>query len=187
MDIAKMTNMEFVLFCIAGFSTVVLLIQSLLMVVGMDFDADVMDMEGTDFEFEDQSGLRLFTIKGGVSFLSGFGWSGLSALEYGLSEWTTLWVALSGGVLLAFLYALTMMLLGMMHAPNIEDVRDAVGKSGTVYLTIPENGTGKITVQQNGRMSVLDARSKSGQINTGDIVQVVDLRDGVLYVQKVNN
>ena len=61
----------------------------------------------------------------------------------------------------------------------------AVGSKGQVYLTIPENGTGKVTLNINNRLIELDAQAKdSVRIESGVSVHAVDLVGNVVIVKK---
>ena len=53
-------------------------------------------------------------------------------------------------------------------------MENTVRKEGIVYLTIPENGTGQISVVVQGGLRQFDAVSSAGQrIPTGEKIRVV--------------
>jgi membrane-bound ClpP family serine protease len=64
------------------------------------------------------------------------------------------------------------------------NLENAIGKIGTVYLSIPanSNGEGQIQIEVQGRLTTLDAKSVGEEIKTGRKVLVYDVKDGKLLV-----
>jgi membrane-bound ClpP family serine protease len=67
------------------------------------------------------------------------------------------------------------------------DVQNAVGQEGTVYLTIPADGTGKAQVTVQDRLKVYEAVSEYGEeIPSGERIKVVKVVSGnILVVEKM--
>jgi len=58
-------------------------------------------------------------------------------------------------------------------------ISDAIGEEGTVYLTIPAEGIGKIQITISGRLMVMDAVSQNKvEIKTGKRVCVSEITSG---------
>ena len=214
----SLTLLQQIFTCMAVPATLILIIQSILLLFGIgfggsdgdagdissDFDsdidtdismADIGDIDGStqfdvnaasDFnpdtsggDINDTSGLSLFTIRGIVAFFSVGGWTGLV-----LSKYTSSYIAIpiafiAGtaalvGIALLFKYAMRFQDKG-----NI-DIKNAIGKVGSVYLTIPANktGKGKINVMVQERFVELDAVTDNNQpILTGSIIEVTGIID----------
>ncbi len=214
----SLTLLQQIFTCMAVPATLILIIQSILLLFGIgfggsdgdagdissDFDsdidtdismADIGDIDGStqfdvnaasDFDpdtsggdINDTSGLSLFTIRGIVAFFSVGGWTGLV-----LSKYTSSYIAIpiafiagTGalvGIALLFKYAMRFQDKG-----NI-DIKNAIGKVGSVYLTIPANktGKGKINVMVQERFVELDAVTDNNQpILTGSIIEVAGIID----------
>lgn len=190
-----------VFYCIAIPATLVLLIQTVMMLIGMGDDGDVdgigdgdvgdadldVDTDGTDGVFGDGDlddvadvagleGLRIFTVRGIVAFFVVFGWVGIVLLEAGVHLGITIPVAVVCGfammVALAFLFRAVMKL----RSDGNTDNRNAVGTSGKVYLTIPpaRSGAGKVQFVLQGACVERDAvTDEDAPIPTGAEVVII--------------
>jgi hypothetical protein len=59
----------------------------------------------------------------------------------------------------------------------------ALGCTGTVYLTIPEQGTGRVSISFQSRLREFDAVAIDGKkIPTGTAIKVVQVNANVLVV-----
>lgn len=64
---------------------------------------------------------------------------------------------------------------------------DAVGSTGTVYLMIPEKGTGRVSINFRNHLREFDAIENSGSmVPTGTPIRVVQVRANVLVVERIN-
>ncbi|MBQ7377477.1 MAG: hypothetical protein IJW71_04050 [Clostridia bacterium] len=198
-----------VFFCIAVPATLVLLIQTLMLLIGIGDDADglgdsVLDGDAVDIDntadgiFGEDSiseapdasgleGLRIFTVRGIVAFFVVFGWAGLAMQDAGVHLGITLPVAALGGfammVALAFLFRAVMKLRSDGNLDN----RNAVGTSGKVYLTVPpaRSGSGKVQVMLQGALVERDAvTDEETAIPTDAEIVVVGVSGGVDLVVK---
>ena len=155
------------IFALVGIvSTLVLLIQTVMMFVGMDDDADGADDlpedaamdDGIDDGADDLSdlegleGLRVLTVRGIIAFLVVFGWVGVAMDSAGLALWWTLPAATLGGFLMMLVMALLMRSVMKLRSDGSADNRNALGVSGKVYLTIPaaRSGSGKVNLMLQG-------------------------------------
>lgn len=164
-------------------ATIVLIVQTVLMLIGFgDADADMPDDGVPDVDLDDgidldaADSLHIFTIRGIIAFLVTFGWVGLAMDSAGVMLGITLPTAIVCGaammVLLAFLLRAVLKLRG---AGNLDN-RNALGTAGTVYLTVPEKrcGVGKVSVLLQGSLVERDAvTDEEGAIPTGTEIVVV--------------
>ncbi|MGI6201799.1 MAG: hypothetical protein ACOYID_00175 [Eubacteriales bacterium] len=175
-------------------STVVMLIQSVLILFGVgDGDADA---DGVDLDFDDADGgtepgdgFALFTVRGFVAMLCVGGWLGIVLLDAGMSVLEATVLAFAGGIAALFGMAfLVRLLLKLQQTGNLE-LSNAVGKTGTVYLTIPANmsGTGKVHLTVQETYSEFGAMTPDAEeIKTGEAVKVVKVDDsGLLVVKRI--
>ena len=59
------------------------------------------------------------------------------------------------------------------------DINNAIGSEGTVYLTIPADGSGQVQVSYQGKMHIDDAYHEAGtELKTGEKIEVVSVRGG---------
>lgn len=155
-------------------STLVLVIQTVLMLIGIGIenaDADGIELDNmfadhdTDvdgvFDHDtpdgdiDPSGLdslRLFTLRGIIAFLVVFGWVGYVMETANVVLPLTLIVSTVCGFAMMTLLALLIRTIMRLRNDGNIDNRNAVGVSAKVYLTIPakRNGEGKINVMIQG-------------------------------------
>jgi membrane protein implicated in regulation of membrane protease activity len=62
--------------------------------------------------------------------------------------------------------------------------KDAIGSTGTVYMNIPEGGTGRVSINFNNHLREFDATEKNGKsVDTGTAVRVVDVRARILVIE----
>lgn len=151
--------------CIAIPSTILLIIQIILNLlgIGMEGDVDVPDACGDgDIDFDDyvlDDGFRFFTVRGIIAFLAVLGWTGLTMLSYKSSLPLTLAVSVAAGFAAMFLIAFMFRMFMKLQNDGTSDIVNAVGKTGTVYLTVPaeRTGKGKVSVVFQERLTELDA------------------------------
>lgn len=194
-------------------STVILLLQTILLLFGVgnghdadtdgadadvntDFDssADGDVYDGTDGDFvpdhdvpHDQgpaheSGLRILTVRGIVAFLAIGGWTGLAVLDMGggpaLSTVLALVLGVGAMVLVALLLKAS---LRLQQSGNL-DLSNAIGLQGEVYVPIPQDGRGKVTLVLQERYMEMDAVCYDRALKTGEPVQVADVLAGNVLV-----
>ena len=162
-----------VFYCVAIPATLVLLIQTVLMFLGIgedgdadelpdpgmdasaDMDADgdvdgVFDGDGDGDVLAHESGfdgLRVFTLRGIIAFFVVFGWVGVVMDAANLALYITIPVSILCG--LATMVGLAFLIRAVMRLRNDGnlDNRNAIGTSGKVYLAIPPSRTGEGKVQ----------------------------------------
>ena len=183
--------------CVAIPATLILLIQTLLLFLGIGDDADGIDDIPDDVPEADigdgtfgeelpseahdgigLEGLRIFTVRGIVAFFVVFGWVGMVMDGAGISLAITIPVAVACGfaimLALAFIFRAILKLRNDGNADN----RNAIGTSGKVYLTIPpsRSGAGKINIMLQGAYVERDAvTDDEAPIPTGCEVVVIGL------------
>lgn len=187
-----------IFYCIAIPSTLILVIQTVLLFIGIggDADADVdmddisidpdapdtpdgvfgSDSADVDADLEGDVGLRIFTFRGLVAFLVVFGWVGVAMDASKISLFITLPVAFVCGVAMMLSLALIFKAVMGLRSDGNTDNRNAVGTSGKVQLAIPPSrtGEGKVHVMLQGAYVERDAVTDDDTaIPTGAEVVVV--------------
>jgi membrane protein implicated in regulation of membrane protease activity len=183
-------DLVFLLCAVVGF--VVLTIRMVLMVFGFgDHDGDVGHGDvGHDGHIggDADATFNLLSIHGLTAFFLMFGLVGLALHREARTSGAV--AALGGGVagtMMMFVVAyLTSWMLKLQSSGN-EDINNAVGEEGTVYLTIPSDGSGQAQVAIQNRLRVVNAVSRDKQlIPTGERVKVVEVVGGnTLVVEKI--
>ena len=181
----QLTGLElFYLMMITAGGTVFLMRLILMFFVGTDGDPSAADASLAD---SSDAMLRYVSIQSLSSFALVGGLAGFWAERTFHNSMVSVLLALFAGALMVFIMVrITMLLMKLQTKGNLE-ITDAVGKEGTVYLTIPEEGMGQIDFNMQGRKLFRKAASETGQrIATGTKVRIVRVTDdSVLMVEPV--
>lgn len=201
-----------ILYCVSIPSTLILLIQTVLIIMGFGdggpdvnlsdtsgFDlpdcdcgmcdvTDVSDVGGDIANPADIGAMHLFTFQGIVTFLCVFSWA--SILTYMACQLIP--VALIVGFVLGaaamFGVAKIIQLMGRLAQNGNIVARKFLGETGTVYIPIPANakGTGKINIALGERYVEFEAVTEGAEeLTSGEAVRVTDIRsENILVVEK---
>ena len=204
----SLTNLQQIFALLAIPATLILLLQTLMLIFGMghhgdgggdahegDFNVDHHDGDGhaqgghAHQSGHHDSGLRIFTVRAFVAFFTIFGWLGLVLTDGGLHN--------AAAIVISFLAGLAAMVgmayffkfaLSLQSSGNI-DIRNSLGKTATVYMPIPpkRTGKGKVTVVVQGRFTEVDAVTDSeAALKTGlEVVGVSITNQNVLCVTPI--
>ena len=96
-------------------------------------------------------------------------------------------IGLACGLVMMFVVAKLVQVSRKLAENGVLNLRNAIGETATVYLTVPEKdgGSGKITMRLQGRFGEFDAISDSPTpIENGAQVLVIDVRGDELVVEK---
>ncbi len=162
---------EQILYCIAVPASLILIIQTVIMLLGLGNGGegfnpsdtsglDVPDSIDTDAGFDgsadmdtdlsnhdisnpsDIADFRLLSVQSVIAFLTIFGWSGITAISNGMVEWAALLLAAALGFGAMFLVAKIIQWSSRLAQNGTFNVKNLLGESGTVYIPIPEKGKG---------------------------------------------
>jgi len=154
---------------------------------GGDTDVDV-DSASTDGGLTDtDSSFQYLSIQSLSAFFLMFGLVGLALLREGVQEVVALLAAVVSGVFTVWIVSQIFVQMKKLQSDGTLKMENAIGQEGTVYLTIPENGTGQVRVSVQGGLRIFDAVSADRQaIPTGASIRVIRLISGkVLVVEKL--
>lgn len=200
-----------VLYCIAIPATLVLIIQTVLVIMGfgdgaggadfnpsdtsgLDLDAagdvsggELLDADIGDAVSGDFGSLKLFTIQGAVAFLATFAWVSIVGVKADLHEVVALLIGFVCGLIVMYGVAKLLQLSAKLAENGTFRIKSIIGETAQVYLTILPSGEGggKITVSGVSRFTELDAITEGQQeIPSGTRVRIVDVRGDVAVVEK---
>ncbi len=200
----SLSSFSQVLACMAIPATLILLIQTVLMLFGIgsggdaDVDADI-DGEVGDGIFGDElpegdidpsglDGLRVFSVRGIIAFFVVFGWTGISLDSAGAAPVISSLSAVLAGALTMVAIAFVFRAIAKLENSGNIDNRNSIGVSGTVYLKIPakREHRGKINIMIQGTLCERDAvTDEETDLPTGSEVVVVALSgQNTLVVKK---
>lgn len=143
-----------VFYGIALAASVLLVLQLLALLFGLDHDGDFGDHD---------SGLGLLSVRSLTAFFTGFGWGGVVAIKQGFGLGAAIVVALAtGGALMAAVVAMMRGFASLRYSGTL-DYANAIGNVGSVYQAVPGAmaGPGQIEVMVQGRTAFVQAFTRS--------------------------
>jgi hypothetical protein len=159
--------------------SIVFIIQMIMTFVGLGDHGDISTDSDVDADL--QIPFQLFTFRNFVNFFLGFAWTGISFYEVIVNKvWLSLLSVIIGLVLVTIVMAILYALSKATQNGNI-DINNAVGKTATVYFTIPAAGKGMGKIQMSIQQAVreYDAISETdAPIPTGALVRIKSVVDG---------
>lgn len=191
----SLTDLQRIFACIGIPATLVLVVQTVLLLFGIggggdggiDVDGDgIPDTDTPDSVGDD--GLALFSVRGIVAMFCIAGWAGIVFVDLGLGSLEAVLLAVVCGVAALFGMAYLMKaVLKLQSSGNIE-LGSAVGRTGEVYIPIPPKGKGrgKINITVQDRFIEVDAVTASEDtLRTGETVRVVSTdENGLVMVER---
>lgn len=134
-------------------------------------------------------GLKLFTLRGIVAFLAIFGWGSLWLLRMGMHPVFALFLGVAMGVWAMVLVALLLRVALRLQDDGTIQSKNALGLSGTVYLTVPplRRGTGKVHILVQEQLTEFSAVTDDPEgLPTGTEALVVGLsgKDTLVVTRK---
>ena len=162
------------------------LLQTIMTFIGLsgtsaDVDIDADGGDSGDLPFD------LFTLRNLINFLLGFSWTGISLYNKFENKAVLIGIAIAVGITFVGLFFVLIKQILKLSEDNSFKIEETLHKTADVYLTIPENksGKGKIQISVKGSVHELDAMTHQlEKIPSGSVVKVIAVDSGVLIVEK---
>ncbi len=195
---AALTALEKALYIVAIPSTLIFILQAILLLIGIgeggsgiddldfDVDADIPDSLDDGSNPLDFDTFRLFSVQSVTALLCVFGWTAVAMLHHDCSVPVTMLVAIVAGIVMMLLVSWLIYVMKGLAQNGTMELTSALGASGTVYIRIPAKGqgVGKVNVMLQGQLQELDAVTDEEEaIPTNSGVRVVDVRNNLLVVE----
>lgn len=167
-------------------TSLIFLIQTIITFSGLDI-ADGFD---TDFDahVHDGGDFQWFSLRNLINFLLGFSWTGISFYStVGEKPWFLITLSFVVGVLFVLLFFFVIKQVQKLAEDNSFKITNTLDKTAEVYLTIPENktGKGKIMISVNGAFHELEAMTENSRIPSGSAVKVIKIENNILIVETI--
>jgi len=173
-----LSPIEHIFWGVAVIATTLFLIQFVLSLVGLRTDG-ALDMEHDSLENDLalEHEFSLFSIRSILAFFTFFGWIGILVFDNAQNATLALLVALIAGIAAMSTVAYIMYLLHKLEEEGTLHMESAIGSSGEVYFSIPEekHGPGKIHVNINGSLREIEAWTEGHRLPTGTKIRIVSL------------
>jgi hypothetical protein len=188
---AFFTEMDFLLrifWFIALPATLIFAIQLVLTFVGTDaHDGMSADFDG-DIGHDTGGPFQLFSFRNLINFFMGFGWGGIAFYEVLDSPYMVIAAATITGLAFVAMFFFLVLQLRKLVQNNTMNPNLAIGRTATVYLTIPASkaGTGKVHLNIQNTLREMLAATTGDTLPTGTLVRVTGLlEDNILIVEGV--
>lgn len=156
------------------------------------FGGDILSADGdADLAVESDTGIdfQFLSIKNLVAFFTLFGWVGILTSSSGMAPVWSVLLAIVAGLLMMLLMATLMYFMSKLTESGTLELKNAKGRTGTVYLTIPAKraGMGKVQISIQGFQTLDALTDDEVEIHTGAVVEVVDtLNEEILIVKRTS-
>ena len=178
---------EKIYWCIAIPFSVLFILQIILTFFGGDIDEIEADGD-SDISVDHDTGIdfQFLTLKNLVAFFTIFGWAGIACIDGGLGIGKTVIISSISGFIMMTIMASIIYFMGKLTDSGTLNIQNAIGKVGSVYLTVPakREGLGKVQVKVQG-LRTLDALTDyEEEIKTGAVIEVVEILNNEILVIK---
>lgn len=167
--------------------TVIFLIMMVMTLIGGDVDSADMDV---DMEMDTDTGIdfQYLSLKNLVGFFTIFGWTGVACLASGKGMLFTVIVSVLAGLLMMTIMSTIVFLMGKLTEQGNLNLKNAVGKIATTYLTIPaeRKGMGKVQIKVQGFRTLDALTDEKVDIKTGAIVEVLGVINNEVLLVKLS-
>lgn len=146
------------------------------------------ELTGTDAHISDSDvSFKWLSMQGLTAFFTMFGLVGLAMEQGEYGEALSLLAALTAGLITLMVIQKLFRVMGGLQSKGNINIQNAIGKEGMVYLTISPPERGKIEINIQNRLRVLEAVSlDETPFPTGERVRVAKILDShILVVERV--
>ncbi len=171
-------------------ATLIFILLVILTIFGSDIDSDVHTGFDSSISDGDSIPFQFLSLKSIVGFFVMFGWSGLGLLSAGVASWLVILLSVICGLLMMLAMASLFYFMSKLTESGTLNMKNAVGRLGEVYLTIPANrkGMGKVQLTVQGSIQTLDAITDDPEaIATSSLIEVLDVIDQQILLVKRNS
>lgn len=155
--------------------------------IGDHGDTHFDHVHGDVDHVEADSSFKILSLQGFSAFFLMFGLVGLALFRQsrvGAGLATT--GAILAGLLAVWIMGRIFKFIQRLQSSGTLATDKAIGCQGSVYLTIPAEGIGRVTLKMDNRMIEVDARSRNQiEIKTGESVRVTEISGDTFIVEKI--
>jgi len=185
----ELASVEKIYWAISILSSFFFVIQLALTFLGADAEVDIEMEISTDLEVDGDTGMgfQFFSLKNLLGFFTLFGWTGLGCLDMGLGLFPTLAISSASGLVAMSIMATIFYFMSRLTDSGTLNMKNALGKTGTVYLVIPAKraAAGKINLEVQGRNIEVNAiTDDESDIPTGSVISVLEIVNNSLFLVK---
>jgi len=186
MDFLSVENLTKMYLYIGIIATAIYFIKLVIFsMAGADTDVPEghIDVDGTDSDVA----FSFLSIQSILAFFMGFGWSGLAMMKSQYADKMLLVAVVSavGGLIFMGLSAYITYLLRKLNDREVFDMQKVVGTVGKAYSTIKPHSVGRIEIEINSKLSVVEAQNNTDvEIPSFKPVRVIKFENNILYIEQ---
>lgn len=169
--------------------TLIFILQLIMSFFTGDADHDASGHADSTVDGDHGIPFQFFTLKNLIAFFTIFGWTGIACINAGLGNGIVILISVLCGLAMMVIMASIFYFMSKLVESGNLNVKNAVNKTGTVYLPIPASrgGMGKIQAKVQSALRDLDAVTDEPEtLKTGTLVVVTAVLDNnVVVVKKV--
>lgn len=188
---SQYNGVELFFLCCAIIGGIFVLLRVIMLLIGLDHGVDG-DIGGGTHDFDgphsdSDVGFKLLSLQGITSFLMMFGLVGMALYnQSNMGIFISMSGAIAAGLGSVWIIAKMFSLVIKMQSSGTIPIDSTVGAQGKVYLTIPQNGSGRVLINVRNSLREYDAISQDNQkIDTGVPIRVVWVDGNVLVVETI--
>lgn len=162
-------------------------LQTIMTFIGLSGGETDVDMDGDGTDTGDMP-FEIFTLRNLINFLLGFSWTGISLYNKFENKTILIGIAVLVGIAFVAVFFILIKQILKLSEDNSFKIENTINKTADVYLTIPENksGKGKVQISVNGSFHELDAMTLSTEkISSGAVIKVIAVENNILIVEKL--
>lgn len=167
--------------------SIIFILQLIISFFSGDGGHDASAHDGDSGDTDHGIPFQFFTLKNMIAFFTIFGWAGIASLNNGISPITAIIISIISGLFMMLIMASIFYFMSKMTESGNFEIRNALNKTGTVYIPVPAGRKGKGQVQikvQNSLREIDVVTDEEQSIPTGTLVVVTEVLDGNLLVVK---
>lgn len=159
----------------------------ILQLLGAHADTDTGGISIDESHSDSDMGFQLLSLYGFSSFFMIFGFAGLAFYRQSqIGSTFSIIGAVAAGLVSVWIIGKIFKTATRMQSSGTLQTSDAIGCNGTVYLTIPQGGVGRVTLNFRNHLREFDAAGAHGEkIDTGALIRVVKVNGTTLLVEVI--
>ena len=186
---AGLTFIEIIYWASTIIGGTLFLLRLMMLFIGGDTGEDVADsaLDAAGEHLDADISFKLLSVQGLTSFFMMFGLVGLALLRAGVAVLLTVLGGMIAGLVTVAVTGVIFSQMKRLQTEGTIHIQNTIGTQGSIYLTIPKNGTGQVQIIAQGSLQIFDAvSSNKNTIATGEKVQVIGVAAGnTLIVEKL--
>lgn len=148
--------------------------------IGGDFGDSDVDFD-SDADTDGGMGFQFFTFKNLVGFFTIFSWTGIGCIQSGYSTGLVLFISIFCGLIMMLAMSTLFYFMTKLVEDGTMRMKNAIGRTGEVYLPIKKKngGFGKVQINIQGSIHEIQAITNDEEdLKVGTIIKVVEVIDG---------